>query len=154
MNEILDYLPFLFPVYFVALWCFILWIFSFSWKRLAAQYHHPQEFQGEFLRFRSAIVNSVRYNGVLNLGMNRRGLYLVPMAIFRPFHKPLFIPWEEIVAQPFQKLLYQGYQLQCRSVPGVRIVLYPGTFQRIVEYLREHTGFRLDEERGSSGFRQ
>ena len=154
MKEIINYKPFLFPVYFIALWCFILWILSSAWRRLAAQYHHPQEFQGEFLRFRSAIINLSNYNGILNLGMNRQGLYLVPMAIFRPFHKPLFIPWEEIVAQPFKRPHYQGYQLQCRSVPGVRIVLYPGTFQRIVEYLREHTGFRFDDETGASGFRR
>jgi hypothetical protein len=144
MNEIANYLSFLFPVYFVALWCFILWILSSAWRRLATYYHHPQEFQGEILRFRSAIINFAKYNGILNLGMNRRGLYLVPMAIFRPFHKPILIPWEEIVAQPFKRFLYHGYQLQCRSVPGVRIVLYPDTFQRIVDYLKRNTGFKLD----------
>ena len=156
MSDYLDFFPFLFPVYFITLWCFVLWILSLTsgWGKLAGRFHHPQEFQGEFLRWQSARMNLVNFRSILNLGLNERGLYLVPMVLFRPFHKPLFIPWEDLVAQPFKRFFYQGYRLQFRSAPGVRLDLYPSTFQRIVEYLHKYTGFRLDDQLDRGGFRR
>jgi len=156
MNQMTEYLPYLFPVYFAALWFFILWILSLTsgWRRLASRYHHPQDFQGDFLRFQSARMNWVNFSSVLNLGLNERGLYLAPMALFRPFHKPLFIPWEEIIAQPSKISLVQGYQLQFRSAPGVHLKLYQRTFQIILDYLRKYTGFRFDDSLDRGDFRR
>jgi len=156
MNQSIAFLPYLFPVYFVSIWCFVLWILSLSsgWRKLAARFHYPQEFQGDFLRWQSARMNLVNFRSILNLGLNERGLYLVPMVLFRPFHKPLFIPWEEIVAQPTKKRLYQAYQLQFRSVPGVRLTLYQRTFHIILVYLKKHTGFQLVDEHDPRGFRR
>lgn len=132
------YLPFIFPIFFISLWTLILGIFSYisGWRRLAERFHQPGDFQGEFLRYQSARMNLVNYNGVLNLGLSPAGLYLVPMVLFRTFHKPILIPWENIVAEPFKRVLYRGYQLQFRSVPGVRLDLYQHTFERLIGYLQ------------------
>jgi hypothetical protein len=154
MNETDAFILLIFPVFFLTLWCFILWILSFGWRKLAAYYHHPLQIQGEVLRFQSARINSVNYNGVINLGLQERGLYLVPMVLFRPFHKPLFIPWEEIIAQPFKRALYQGYFLQFRSIPGVRFELPHYTFDKIVDFLQKRTGYKMDNQIDRVEFRR
>lgn len=147
MTEIEGYLPVLFSIFFVTLWIFILWIFSYvsGWRRLAERYRHRSDFQGEFIRFQTARMNLVNYKNVLHLGLSRQGLYLNQMVLFGLFHKPVLIPWEEIVAEPYQRMLFRGYRLQFRSVPRVRLELYQSTFQRIVDYLRRNTGYRLED---------
>jgi hypothetical protein len=148
MPNIEIILAILIPVFFISLWCFIIWIFSYSsgWRKLAARYHELHQFQGELIRFQSARMNRVNFNNVLHVGLNKRELYLVPMIIFRPFHKPLFIPWEEIIAEQFSRFHFQGYQLHFRSAPGVRLVLYQRTFQLITDYLKAYPD-RLHLER-------
>ncbi len=136
-----------FPIYFIALWCFILWLISLSsgWNKLAARYDDPNDFQGKTLRFQSARLNWSNYSNILQLGLTERGLHLVPMILFRPFHRPLFIPWEEIVAQPIQQTLIHGYQLSFRSAPGIKMTLFQNTFQHILDFLRDYPD-RLDVE--------
>jgi hypothetical protein len=129
-----------FPIYFIALWCFILWMIALigGWRKLAASYHDPRDFQGQTLRFQSAQLNWSNYRNILHLGLTERGLHLVPMVLFRPFHRPLFIPWEEIVAEPIQRTLFGGYQLSFRSAPGVKMTLYQNTFEHILDFLRDY----------------
>jgi hypothetical protein len=140
MAVIEKYVLILFPVFFITLWCFIIWIFSHTsgWRKLAARFHESHAFEGTLVRFQSARLNLVNFNNVLHLGLHQRGMYLVPMILFRPFHKPLFIPWEEIVAEPNKRFLFRGYQLHFRSVPGVRLELYQTTFQMITDYLKAY----------------
>ena len=149
MAEIESSNPFLFPVFFIGLWIFTLGVLSLisGWKQMEGRYRHPGGFQGDFLRFQSARMNLVNFRSVLNLGLNPEGLYMVPMVLFRPFHPPLLIPWEEIVAQPFKRTFYQGYQLQFRSAPGVRLDLYQGTFEKILSFLSAYPD-RLQVEQG------
>jgi hypothetical protein len=129
-----------FPLYFSALWCLILWIIALTggWRKLAGRYRHLGDIQGQILRFQSARLNWSNYSNILRIGLSERGLYLSPMAIFRPFHPPLFIPWEEIEAEPFQRALWRGYQLRFRSVPGVTLELFQGTFQHILDFLERY----------------
>lgn len=147
-----------FPVYFIVLWCLILWIIALSggWKKLADRYAMPGDFQGQILRFQSARLNWSNYSKILRIGLSERGLYLSPIVLFRPFHPPLFIPWEEIEAEPFQRALWRGYQLRFRSAPGVTLELYQGTFQQILNFLERYPDrLQVDEpERGRqrSGF--
>jgi hypothetical protein len=156
MNETeLIYLA-LFPVFFIFLWCFILWIFSFTsgWRLLAARYPYPDPFEGEAIRFQSAKMNLVNFKNVLYLGCNREGLYLNQMVLFRLFHQPVLIPWEEIIAEPYQRRFFQGYQLIFRSVPNVKLMIYRSTFDWILDYLRKNTGFRVDNQLGRNEFRR
>jgi hypothetical protein len=129
-----------FPIYFSARWCFILWIISLTggWRKLAAHYRHLGDLQGQILRFQSARLNWSNYSNILRIGLSEHGLYLSLMALFRPFHPPLFIPWEEIEAEPFQRALWRGYQLHFRAVPGVTLDLYLETFQHILGFLERY----------------
>ncbi|MFL7812208.1 MAG: hypothetical protein ACK2TT_03040 [Anaerolineales bacterium] len=126
-----------FPIYFIALWCFILWLIALAggWKKLSGHYRQLGDFQGQILRMQSARLNWSNYSNILRIGLSERGLYMSPMVLFRPFHPPLLIPWEEIEAEPFQQALWRGYRLRFRSVPGVRLELYQGTFQQVLDFL-------------------
>ena len=63
------------------------------------------------------------------MGMSDEGLYLVPMAPFRLFHKPLLIPWSEVEAEPYRRFI-DGYRVTLRSVPDVSLYFYGGQFAR------------------------
>lgn len=140
MSRTLTLILLAFPVYFTALWCLILWLIALTggWRKLAGRYRQLGDFQAQVLRYQSARLNWSNYSNILRIGLSDRGLNLSPMVLFRPFHPPLFIPWEEIEAQPFQRALWTGYQLCFRSVPGVRLELYRGTFQHILDFLERY----------------
>jgi hypothetical protein len=125
-----------FVVSFLVLWTFILWIISrvSGWHRLAQQYGDTSLFSGEIVRFGSARIGWANYNGALNVGANDMGVYLAPMAIFRPFHPPLFIPWSAVESQPFQGFP-SGVTLSFPGGTGARIVLFGRALKPVQPYL-------------------
>jgi hypothetical protein len=141
VSDFESFLPFVFPVFFVAMWVFVLKVMSVmsGWDRLAKAYHHPGAFDGKLYRFQSGKFGIVNFNGCLTIGANEKGLYLVPFIVFRPFHRPLLIPWREIEAEPFKILFWRAYRLTIRSHPGRKIQLSARTFDKIVEYLKAST---------------
>jgi hypothetical protein len=124
-----------FPFFFAGVWILVMRLLSFvsGWHRLAERYHHPEEFRGTVLRNQSARLRGVNFNRVLDIGAGEEGLYLVPMILFRLFHKPLLIPWGEIEAEPFRRFLSGGVRLTFRSVHGVPLELSRRAHERIME---------------------
>ena len=61
-----------------------------GWSKLADQFHFQDRFKGKYYRFQSARLNKVNFSSSLEIGMDEIGLYLVPMILFRLFHKPIF----------------------------------------------------------------
>lgn len=129
----------LFVLFFVGLWCFVLFILSHAsgWRRLAGRFEAARPFRGELLRFQSARLNWVNFRSALEIGADERGLYLVPMVLFRVFHRPLLIPWSEIEAEPFDHLILKGQQLTFRSYPQTKLRLYGPAFAALQAYLPE-----------------
>ena len=86
---------------FAGVWLLVALILSRvgGWSRLAEYYRSEQPFFGSMYKFQSAQFPIANYNGCLNFGANDEGLYMVPMALFRMFHPPLFIPWSEVTAK-------------------------------------------------------
>lgn len=125
-----------FAAFFVLIWCFVLWVLGFAsgWRRLAQQYGDITMFTGDTSRFKSARIGTVNYNGALVLGATDMGLYLALIGIFRPFHRPMFIPWGEIQSEPFQGA-FGGIVLTFPSLPDARIHLYARTVEPIRPYL-------------------
>ena len=144
MNRLELILPFALAFLFVGIWCLVGRVMSLmsGWTELAKRFHFPGRFQGKYYRFQSAWLKSVNFRGSLEMGMNDRGLYLVPMILFRLFHKPLLIPWAEIQAEPFRKFLFKGYCLTFRSFPGITMKINSRTFEEMKEHLNETEGFR------------
>jgi hypothetical protein len=68
-----------------------------GWHRLAERYRFEGEMPEKRWRWRSGRMRwTTRYGNCLNFSADQRGLYMSVVAFFRPFHPPLFIPWNEI----------------------------------------------------------
>ncbi len=96
MRDALPFLlPLLFPVVFVAWWCFICFMISRigGWNAMAAKYRANQPPEGAKFRMRSAKVGLARYNNTLTLHGSVEGLHLAVMPLFRAAHPPIFLPW-------------------------------------------------------------
>lgn len=144
MNGFEKIFPFVFPFFFIGMWCAVLRILSImsGWTQLAERFHHTEKFGGKYYRFQSARMKQVNFSSALEMGVNETGLYLVPMILFRLFHKPLLVPWGEIHAEPFKKFLFNGYCLTFKSFPDITLEMYNRTFERMMEYLKGQTGFQ------------
>lgn len=123
---------------FVAVWTFVTWIASRAsgWHRLAQRFGSPGPFAsvGDRVRFASAQIGWGSYSGALDLRASASGLFLETVSVFRPFHPPLFIPWNEFVVHPAR---WSGAApwLTFRSVPGVRVQFSRRAFARLQRYL-------------------
>jgi len=117
MDQFIYLIPIVIVLFFIGLWILILKILSVTsgWTKLAERYPYEQTFSGEYYRFQSAIMNKVIFRSSLNMGMDVMGLYLIPMVFFRLIHKPLFIQWGELVAEPVRRFMIQVYRLRFRS---------------------------------------
>jgi hypothetical protein len=88
----------LLPFLIAGWWCFVVWILSVmgGWRRLAAQYRARRPPTGRRLSMQSGKIGFVNYNGCLTIHASDDGLWLSVMALFRPGHPPLLIPWSKI----------------------------------------------------------
>jgi hypothetical protein len=125
------------PFFFAGVWLLMMRILSFAsgWTQLAERFQHAGEFRGEVHHSQSARMRGVNFNGVLEIGVGGEGLFLVPMRLFRPFHKPLLIPWEEMHAEPFRRFLSRGYTISFHSFPGLPFEVSGGTFEKLQGHL-------------------
>ncbi len=136
MEQFENIFPVVFPLFFIGMWILLLKILSriSGWSKLADQFHFQDKFEGKYYRFQSASLNKINFGGSLEMGMNEIGLYLVPMIFFRLFHKPIFIPWDEIEAEPVKRFLFRGYRLRIKSYPGISLEVFTKTFERMLEF--------------------
>ncbi len=132
-----------FAVFFVLIWCFVLWVVSLvsGWRRLASRFGDTSMFSGDVTAFGSARIGLANYSATLIVGASDEGLYVVPMRIFRPFHRPLFIPWTETEAESRGGAHLPRVRLTFPTVPGTSILLYGRSAQRCMPYLRRRFGF-------------
>lgn len=79
-----------------------------GWHTLAKHYGTQQRYQGAWISQPddsgkeagglSVTLNSGESENAIKLGADRDGVYLAMSLGFRPFHPPLFIPWNDIKA--------------------------------------------------------
>lgn len=133
-----------FAAFFALIWCFVLWVVSWvsGWRRLADRFDAPFKFGGDVVAFVSARIGIGNYSATLIVGANDEGLYLVPIRIYRPFHRPLFVPWAETVASSRGRELRPRVRLTFPALPGKRILLYGRSAEHCLPYVRRH--FALD----------
>jgi len=113
-----------FPFFFVALWLFVCLVLSFlgGWMSLAKAYRHREESKGRLFRFQSASLRlGTSYRQCLNFGASAAGLYLSPVWLFRAFHSPLFVRWDEIESGPCNMMFFVGVELRFRGVQSIPV---------------------------------
>lgn len=88
----------LFPIAFAAIWFGVMWILSFAggWHALGTRYAHPRPIPASAVSGISGMVGWVGYNHVLKVANSEQYLYLDVLALFRPGHPALRIPWRDI----------------------------------------------------------
>jgi hypothetical protein len=137
VNAVRDTTPFpmwLFPFFIVALWLFVGFVVSRigGWSTLAEYYRYDQPFSGEMIRAQSAVFGRCGYGSCINFGVNQQGLFMVPILLFRTFHPPLFIPWNEISAEPYKRLfVFNAVRMRFERVPHVSLTIYRNLFDRL-----------------------
>jgi hypothetical protein len=100
---------FIFPIFFVALWCAIGFLSSklTGWAVLAQRFRSTYPFAGQIWRWKSARMRrGANYNNCLTIGADPIGLYLSMVFFFRVGHPPLFLPWSEISVRGRRKILF------------------------------------------------
>lgn len=129
---------YIFPVLFISIWFFMLFILSrMGWADLAENYTYDKyvyggPFSGKRVGIISARINSISYNNCLVLKYDDEGFYLRPLLIFRPFHKALFIPWREIKDVRDKKLLFMPLKQMVIGWPAVAFIqIQLSTFLKI-----------------------
>jgi len=113
LNQHSAALPFIFPVYFLALWLFVAAIVSSigGWTTLARRFRSKHAFTGARWSWQSGQMRWLTgYNHCLTVGGDPEGLYLAMMFLFRFRHPPLLIPWTEITVARRRFLFVQYYR--------------------------------------------
>jgi hypothetical protein len=124
----------LIPFFFVGLWLLVTLIISrvSGWTRLAESYRFDQPFTGTMFRWQSVSLGRTGYNNSLQLGVNDQGLYMAPMALFRMFHPPLFLPWSEVSVQRIRLLkILEFVEMRFQRAPEISMKLSDTVAARI-----------------------
>jgi len=103
-----------------------------GWANLAAKYEYNDLFTGTKIGMISARVNIVDYRNSLILRYNESGIYLRPILIFRSFHNPILIPWEDIKSIRDRKdLFFTAKELSIGDPLVARISISIATFKQL-----------------------
>ena len=105
----------LFLVVFPLFWSGIVFFLSIlgGWGTMAESYPERIKIDPQCFSAQRAILGiSVNYNGVLNICADYEGLHFSVMFMFRPGHRPFFVPWEDIHAVKKQHFLFQVVEMR------------------------------------------
>lgn len=88
----------------------------------------------------SATVNGkANYRNSLVLKYNEQGMYLKPVLLFSLFHKPILIPWEEIIeVKNKTKLFHTAKEIIIGDPMVAAIEINNNVYDRIKSYLVKH----------------
>jgi len=129
MATLQDWLPILVFPAFVALWIGVIFLIALigGWRSLAERYASgPGEYTGARWHMRSGTMRGgARYNNILTVGADARGLYLSVLFLFRPGHSPLFIPWDQIEMRERRGWMFSYVDFVFKAVPGVQLTVSP-----------------------------
>lgn len=132
---------YLVPVYFIAWWCFIVYLISVlgGWRRLSETYRLAGSFHGKIWRFRTVSLRwRTRYGGCVNIGANPLGLYLSVLFIFRPGHPALFIPWSDVSVREVRLWGARRLEMRFRTSEAVPVRIRPALGRLLAEAAGEN----------------
>lgn len=130
-------IPLAFLVVFPVIWCGVVWLVGrFGWHTLAAAYATDAPATGETFRFQSGRVGASSYSGVLTVSIEPDGLRLDVMALYRPGHPPVLIPWDEVLDITPRKGLFGTAYALTPAAPDAVTVTLP---ERVIQSIRDRT---------------
>lgn len=112
-----------FPLFWVAL-MFVIGLIS-GWQTLAIVYPMPDLWQGPRGKWawQSISLGWSSYGGIVQLAAYEEGLLFDVFVLFRPGHRPFFVPWEEMHTE-YKQVLWQKYvNIRCDRAPRLIIGL-------------------------------
>jgi hypothetical protein len=116
MNNLINqHFPFLFPVFFIAMWLIVTSILGVlsGWYLLMQKYPDRKEDELLRLKYQSGLMGLwVGMRGILNIGVCPSGLRIGIMRIFGIFCRDFFVPWEEIRVERKNQFFWQRAELQ------------------------------------------
>lgn len=86
------------PVIWCATTVLVGWLTG--WARLARAYPHQPQREGQRFRFQTIhMAHKGGYGSCVAFGATPFGLHLSILALFRPGHPPIFVPWSDVAAR-------------------------------------------------------
>lgn len=125
-----------FPFFVIAISVLIIYALSkMAWTDLVDKYALTENFDGKKLGVISAKINSVSYSNALVLKYNEQGFFLKPIFILSLFHKPILIPWKEIIEVREKKVLFSSFVKLVIGNPFVALItIKKNDFQEIEDF--------------------
>lgn len=106
-----------------------------GWSALATNYQFDGLFTGQRIGIISGSINGVNYNNSLILKYDDEGIYLKTIFLFRLFHKPVLIPWEEIKSVRDKRMLLFAFK---ELIVGDPLVARIGLSEGVYDKIRSH----------------
>ncbi|WP_145246064.1 hypothetical protein [Aeoliella mucimassa] len=107
-------------------------LYAAGWQRLMV-YRAAAPLEGEIFPFRAGRLGSVRYSGCLTYTVNSDGLGLSVFFLFRPFHPPLFVPWQDITARQTKLYMFFPFvELKFAQAKGISFYVMPSLADRLI----------------------
>lgn len=127
----------LFPFAFIGFWVLTSYYTSkTSWKDLVNAYPVHDQFVWKKIGVVSALINDVTYEKSMVMKHNDAGIYLRPIWIFRLFHEPILIPWNQIKEVRSRKILFSSSKELVIEHPFLTVIsLRDSSFKKIAHQL-------------------
>lgn len=110
-GELVEVLASIFCSFLLVLaivWLLVCYLLSQAggWRRLASDYGNRLPYTGKVHRGVSGLLRGfAQYRSALVVGVDQYGLRLEPVALFKPFHSPLCLPWSDLVGVRDEEVL-------------------------------------------------
>ena len=126
---------------FIALWgcvCKLISVFG-GWQALSRDYRTNSAFDGQKLWLKSVGIRRwTNYSNCITVGVNKYGLYVSVLPIFRIGHPPLFIPWLDISTEEGSRhLFFNIVKFEFARQPDVPMVFSRRLAERIFKMRQE-----------------
>ncbi|GLR18415.1 hypothetical protein [Portibacter lacus] len=120
------------------LWIISLYLFSrAAWSKLSNNYRSIDNFYGSNFGKFNARINDLNYSSRLYLQYNDEGIHLSVVKRYRPFHPPVFIPWNDI--HEVNKTEEKVHIIVGNHLENTPIEISMTTFKKLEETLIQYT---------------
>ena len=128
--------PYLFPVYFAAMWLVVTTLLGAmtGWCGLMRRYPDIGEEALATLRRQSGVMGrAVSMSRILDVSPCPSGLRIGMMRLFGPFCRPFLVPWEALGAENSSFIVFPMVKLMFGGSASPALWLYPRTWEKLVQ---------------------